>query len=247
MPYADHDGVRIHYHVEGDGPPLVMQAGYTLAIGAWYQWGYVDALKDDYRLILIDPRGHGASDKPHDPAAYETQTRAGDVIAVLDALGVQKAHYLGYSMGGRIGYDLAKLAPERLASLMIGASSPFASKAGYQDLLAQGMEAFLAQQPVPEHVLTPEFRALFLANDVKALMAASIDRPSVEDILPTLKFPCLLYAGDADAGYENFKRAAALIPGATFETLPGLDHWAGIYRSDLALPVIQSFLKRVMS
>ena len=60
MPFADHDGVRIHYHLEGDGPPVVMQAGFTLSIGVWYQWSYVDALKRDYRLILVDPRGHGS-------------------------------------------------------------------------------------------------------------------------------------------------------------------------------------------
>ena len=127
MPHANNDGIRIHYHVEGSGPPVVLHAGFTVDMHAWYEWGYVDALKSEYQLILVDPRGHGQSDKPHDPAAYEMALRAGDVIAVLDDLGIGQTHYLGYSMGGRIGFDIAKLASTRLRSLMIGGSNPFAS------------------------------------------------------------------------------------------------------------------------
>ena len=126
MPYADNRGVRIHYEVEGTGPPLVLQHGFTDSIGGWRQFGYVDALKGSYRLILLDARGHGASDKPRDPAAYDMALRASDVVAVLDELGVERAHYLGYSMGGRIGFDTARLALERLRSLLIGGAHPYA-------------------------------------------------------------------------------------------------------------------------
>jgi pimeloyl-ACP methyl ester carboxylesterase len=70
MSYADSRGIRIHYRVEGEGPPLVLQHGFTQSIDDWYEFGYVDALKRDYRLILVDARGHGQSDKPHDPNAY---------------------------------------------------------------------------------------------------------------------------------------------------------------------------------
>ena len=72
MAYVENDGVRIHYRVEGEGPPLFLHMGFSVDLTGWYEWGYVDALKDDYRLILIDPRGHGKSDKPHDPAAYQS-------------------------------------------------------------------------------------------------------------------------------------------------------------------------------
>jgi pimeloyl-ACP methyl ester carboxylesterase len=119
--YVDNDGVRIHYLVEGKGPPLFLHMGFSVDLTGWYEWGYVDALKDDYRLILIDPRGHGKSDKPRDSAAYQAAQRVGDVVAVLDDLGVERTHYLGYSMGGRIGFEVAQLAPSRLCSLIIGA------------------------------------------------------------------------------------------------------------------------------
>ena len=244
MPHANNDGTRIHYHVEGSGPPVVLHAGFTLDMHAWYEWGYVDALKSEYQLILVDPRGHGQSDKPHDPAAYEMALRAGDVIAVLDALGIGQTHYLGYSMGGRIGFDIAKLASARLRSLMIGGSSPYASNPHAGDF-ADGMAAFLDRQPLPDHIKTPAFQARMLAHDVEALIASCIDRPDVSDVLPTLTMPCLIYYGDADPGHARAREYVTQIPDATFVTLPGLDHWAGIYRSDLALPHIRAFLERV--
>jgi pimeloyl-ACP methyl ester carboxylesterase len=83
MPYARSQGLRLHYQVEGDGPPLVCQHGFGDSVESWYELGYVDALKDDYRLILIDARGHGASDKPHEPEVYSFQNVTADVVAVL--------------------------------------------------------------------------------------------------------------------------------------------------------------------
>jgi pimeloyl-ACP methyl ester carboxylesterase len=64
MPYVIHQGVQIHYQVEGEGPPLVLQHGFTQSLKSWHMAGYVNALQSHYRLILIDARGHGASDKP---------------------------------------------------------------------------------------------------------------------------------------------------------------------------------------
>lgn len=91
----------------------------------WQSYGYVQALKDDYRLILIDHRGHGGSDKPHDPGSYNPRSIASDKVAVLDDLNIHKAHYFGYSMGGLIGFVVAKYAPERFNSFIIGASHPY--------------------------------------------------------------------------------------------------------------------------
>src|SRR5438046_9019909 len=125
MPYANHQSTRIHYQVEGEGPPLVLQHGFTGNLKRWYSFGYVDALKADYQLILVDARGHGASDKPHDPAAYALPLRVGDVLAVLDALHLDKVDYWGYSMGGWIGFGMAKYAAKRVQSLVIGGAHPY--------------------------------------------------------------------------------------------------------------------------
>src|SRR5215216_5969719 len=113
MPYAHNHGIRLHYQAEGAGPTLVLQHGFSDSLESWYEMGYVTPLQQDYRLILIDARGHGASEKPHDPAAYTIQQQAADVVAVLDVLAIPIAHFFGYSMGGRIGFALAKYVPTR--------------------------------------------------------------------------------------------------------------------------------------
>ena len=79
MPYADNNGVRIHYHVEGQGQPVVMLHGLTTSMEQWIKAGYVDALKDDYKLILLDARGHGKSDRPYKPEDYEPILMAGEI------------------------------------------------------------------------------------------------------------------------------------------------------------------------
>lgn len=147
MPYADNRGIRIHYEVEGEGPPLVLYHGLGWSQRLWRIAGWTERLKDDYQLILMDARGHGFSDKPHDPRAYKMATRVTDVVAILDDLGIDQAHFLGYSMGGEVGWGIASLAPERFRSLILGGLSLYGSTPEGLDLLTlfqQGMEASLA-------------------------------------------------------------------------------------------------------
>ena len=123
MPRVDNKGISIHYRVEGSGPPLVLGHGFSDSSDVWYERGYVAALKPNYRLVLIDARGHGQSDKPHDPPSYTLEKCASDIVAVLDDLGMKTATYWGYSLGGRMGFALARQAPDRVACFVIGGAT----------------------------------------------------------------------------------------------------------------------------
>src|SRR6516225_866725 len=200
MPYAVNQGIRIHYRIEGDGQPLVVQHGFTDSAETWYEVGYVDGLKPHYRLILIDARGHGASDKPHEPDAYERERVVADITTVLDDLAIPRAHYFGYSMGGRIGFAIARYAPERVHSLIIGGGSPYPqSQVGPDRMLEafkQGAEAIPSLWGVP---IPPTVRARLVKNDVEALIAKRtnvLQGPGFAEILPTMIMPCLLFAGE---------------------------------------------------
>ena len=94
MPYFDNNGDRIHYQVDGKGAPLVLMHGTSGSVGDWYENGWVAGLKDDYQTILIDHRGHGYSDKPHDPNCYSLEISVSDVVGVLDELGIGRANYI---------------------------------------------------------------------------------------------------------------------------------------------------------
>jgi pimeloyl-ACP methyl ester carboxylesterase len=249
MPYAINQGVRIHYRVEGDGQPLVLQHGFTDSLETWYETGYVQALKPRYRLILIDARGHGASDKPHQPDAYDRERNVEDIAAVLDDLDLPRAHYLGYSMGGRIGFAIARYAPERVHSLILGGGSPYPqSQAGPDrmlEALKQGADAIPSLWGITE---PPELIARLVKNDAEALIACrtkGLLSAGFAEILPTMKMPCLLYAGEDDPVCAENRKCIRVMPNATFLSLPGLSHVEALSRSDLVLPRVKQFLETV--
>ena len=253
MTYVDSSGVSIHYQVEGSGPPLVCGHGFTDSLDSFYEAGYVHGLKGSYRLILMDARSHGKSDKPHDPSQYDLNLRVNDVVPVLDDLGIEKAHYLGYSMGGRIGFGIAIHAPERVNSLIIGGMHPYGSSGTNASVderierLEKGMESVIASMEAASGRSTsPERRAQMLQNDPQALIASSIelrDFLGIEDVLPSITMPCLLFVGEQDFLYEGVTRCVKDMPNATMVSFPGLDHGQAFQRSDLTLPHITKFLK----
>jgi pimeloyl-ACP methyl ester carboxylesterase len=247
MPYTDNDGVRIHYEVKGDGPPLVLQHGLSSNMSRWSAAGFVDALKSDYKIMLIDARGHGDSDKPYDADVYDRKIMASDVIAVLDAEGVDRSHYMGYSMGGSIGFGLAESYPDRFHSLIIGGMHPYPINGldNLIEMLKGGMEAWVgSMDPQP----TPERKKMLLANDPRSITAAALglrNRPDLSHVLPTMTMPCLVYAGDADDLQVGAEKCVKDMPNVTWASLPGLDHGQAMERSDMVLPHVRSFLSGV--
>ena len=244
MPYASNQGVRIYYEVEGHGPPLVLQHGSACSSAEWREMGYRDVLRRDYQLILIDARGHGASAKPHEPAAYALPLRVADVTAVLDALTIRHAHYFGYSMGGWIGFGLAKYAPERVRTLILGGAHPYAEPLqARQTIMNQGLDAFIAasERFLGCH-MTPTLRARLMTTDLQALRAQTHDRSSIADVLPRMAMPCLLFAGETEPRLPAVQMCMQHIPNVTFFVVPGCDHMGAWARSDLVLPHVTTFL-----
>lgn len=250
MSYVTHQGIRIHYQVEGEGPPLLLQHGFTQSLQSWHRAGYVNALQSHYRLILVDARGHGASDKPHDPAAYALPLHVGDIVAVLDALNLRVAPFWGYSMGGWIGFGMARYAPERAQALIIGGQHPYgrrlsaASRPDGADPQAF-VAAFLGRLGGDLTALSSERREELFANDFHALAAAQQDRPSLADILPTMTMPCLLYVGEADGPFPQLQTCITHMPNATLVSFPGLNHGETFRRADVVLPHVTRFLHAV--
>ena len=137
---------------------------------------------------------------------------ADDVVAVLDSIGIGKAHYFGYSMGAMIGFRVATRYPERFHSFILGGMSPYNDEASVKEreiimgrvkLLLNDPEAYLLdREQRMGRLLTPEDRNMLLSNDAEALIAvltSLMDLPPLTDHeLSGISLPCLVYAGELD-------------------------------------------------
>lgn len=185
--FFDSNGVRIRYVEQGQGPAIVLMHGYTGTLDRHFIANGVFAnLAKDYRAIAIDLRGHGKSDKPHDPKAYG-ETMAGDVVRLLDHLKIPRAHVLGYSLGAMIAARLATMHPARLMSVAYVASPPLLEGATYMETFAQEsvkeLESDLpfkslvvalqppGTKPPSDDEARKAMAPLVAANDVKAFAA----------------------------------------------------------------------------
>lgn len=246
--------------------------GFDASSEQFYFTGWVAALRDRYQLISIDSRGHGMSDKPHESEAYRMELSVSDVTAVLDDLGIPQAHYLGFSIGGRIGWGIAKYAPERVTSLIIGGigaedpdpNHPDAWSQEMIGLLRRGQGAVVAavreravreirvsQKPSVLETILSQRLQLISKCDPEALVASLLcwqkECLRISEILPSLTIPCLVFVSEADYNFKAAKAASELIPHAQFVSFPGLAHIETLARLDLVLPSVLGFLAKVDS
>jgi 3-oxoadipate enol-lactonase len=116
MRHADVNGIKIAYGVHGSGPPLVLIMGYRLSSLAW-PLDFIEALGEQFTVVVLDNRGTGASDKP--TIGYEISNMAKDVSGLLDHLKIERANVLGYSMGGAIAQEFVRQFPDRVLGLVV--------------------------------------------------------------------------------------------------------------------------------
>lgn len=200
------DGTRLNVLDLGDpGLPVVFAAhGFASSAAAnWIASGWERPLAEaGYHLVAPDLRGHGESDKPTDPERYRVPIIVDDAIRVLDAVGAEHAHWLGYSFGSRLGLEVARAHPGRIASLSLGGAAPTEPSA---ERLLQMLDELGLDDPA--------LRAF--AHGVSGSAPPPPDAP--------LGVPTVFVTGDADdVAAGNDALAAAL--GARSVTLPGRTH-----------------------
>ena len=256
MPFADNEGVKIHYQVEGKGSPIILITGFPGSIKGWYKYGYVDSLKDKYQLILIDKRGHGKSDKPHNPEDYLQEKFANDVGAVMDDLNIDKAHFFGWSFGGYIGIILAKYYPERFHSFILGGVSPqelqeeqLEASNSFFEAMRGGPEAFYAMYEKDGFEFTPEQRKEIESWDFDALSATTRSEDLFKNMEPQLleiDIPVFFFTGVNDNWYHHPRQVefSKKMKNAKVVGIPDYGHDV-IDHKDLVLPHVLEFLESI--
>ncbi len=202
----------------------------------WRRLGWYGAFeRKGYRAVALDLRGHGESDKPHDPAAYARADMAGDILALMDHLDLRRVDLMGYSLGAHLALALALARPERIANLILGGVGARLLPGGAAAIsgsmtLAEAMRAddpSLIDDPIPRG-----FRqfADIQGEDRLALAACAEGKgaaPSLAD-LAGLAVPTVVIAGARDTIAGDPTPLAAAIPGATSVALPACDHFSAI-------------------
>jgi pimeloyl-ACP methyl ester carboxylesterase len=263
MPFVKLDDVSLYYEDTGAGEPLFLISGQGSDHQSW------DPVRDDFaarhRVITFDHRGTGQSDKPNEPA-YTTRGFADDAVALLDHLGIARAHAYGISMGGRICQWLGIDHPSRVASLVLGCTTPgnahgirrppevdalMANRPADPDEAA----AFLMAQMVspkwsdanPDYVATVRERARHrIPTFAQKLHYAASEGHDTWDLLPTITAPVLVIHGTEDNinPSANGPLLADRIPGAELLMIEGGRHGFFIEFADQATPAVLDFIAR---
>jgi pimeloyl-ACP methyl ester carboxylesterase len=228
-----HDGVEIAFLDEGEGEPIVLVHGFaSTAQVNWVHPGWVATLtRAGRRVIALDNRGHGASEKLYDPAAYHSARMAEDVRALLDHLGINRADVMGYSMGARITAFFALAHPARLRRAVLGGlGMHLVEGVGLPEKVAEALEA-----PSLADVHDPTgrtFRAFAeqTKSDLAALAACIRGSRQVltRDEGAQINAPVLVAVGSKDKVAGSAPELTALLPAGRALDIPGRDHMLAV-------------------
>jgi pimeloyl-ACP methyl ester carboxylesterase len=229
----DSAGAEIAFIDEGEGDPVILVHGFASNVTFnWVDPGWVRHLtRAGYRVIALDNRGHGQSQKLHDPADYSAPMMADDVCRLMDHLGLGRADVMGYSMGARISAFFGVRAPDRARSLIFGGlgGNMVRGMAGTGPI-ANALEANSIDDVTNPTARTFRAFAEQTGSDLKALAAcirSSRDPITVDDV-GKLACPVLVAVGTKDVIAGPAEDLAKLIPGAKALPLEGRDHMKAV-------------------
>lgn len=246
--------VVIRYTDLGMGTPVVFVHGLT---GSGSMWRSFDAI-EGFRLIKMDCRGHGDSDRPHDVDAYGLEM-VEDVVRLLDHLEIEKAHLVGYSMGAEIVIKFGTLYPDRVRSLVAGGSGwSLESDANNYRLIAKSLKEGSGLGGVINSLGNGDqyeissleiamYDAMLLLEDTDALAAVSAGMEQLinlsADALASLDFPVLGIAGEHDPERENIERMGSVVPDFTMHVISDADHETAVADPEFRDEIVE-FLER---
>lgn len=228
MTHFQSDGLSLAYESVGDGPPIILVHGFASNRAVnWEGPNWFGALAAaGYRVVALDCRGHGESDKPHDVEAYRLSRHVQDVVALMDHLHITAAPLIGYSMGARIVLKLLLTRPARVTKAVLGGLGLPEREPKFVEAVAQAFEA-----PDLSTITDPiarRFRGFAerQGGDLLALAACFRGVHGPFDLLEAARIasPVLIVVGEKDDQITDPEALAAAIPGAHLVTVPERDH-----------------------
>ena len=268
MPDIEANGVRIRYEERGSGMAMVWAHGLG---GSWQAWeGVMDSLKDRYRVIAYDARGHGQTEKPDRPEAYSQDIMVEDMRGLMDALDINKTIVGGHSMGANVALNFALKYPERSIGLIpVGIGSGSSDREWWwewwgklADIADQeGMEAFLEEmKKLPawgvafaDPEMAKQITETVLSNSPKALASVirgvQRQRPGIFELAPRLErlpVKTLVVMSEGDAPVAECSRfMAEHIPKTALAVIPAKSHWTFDEAPEQFLQAVDQYVSRL--
>lgn len=237
--FSSFDHTRIYYESRGEGEPVVLVHGFIVNSNSWKQTAlYTNLLQAGYKVILLDLRGNGRSDKPHDSTAYKNDAEAKDIMLLLNKLGIKSYTAIGYSRGSIITARLLVLDKRVKAAVMGGMGTDFTNPDWPRRVMfyhALRGDDIPELKPVVENIKKQHL-------DQVALMWMQRYQPSTGiKTLNKVKQPILVICGDKDSDNGSASDLAKVFKHSAFEIVPG-DHGGAYHTNEFSDKVI-SFLK----
>jgi len=253
MPYANVNAARLYYEICGDGEDLIFLHGAGGNHLSW--WQQLPAFAAHFRCIVFDARGWGLS---HGDVAVGRWAFGTDLIALMDHLGVERAHLVAQSMGGRAVAGLARLAPHRIRSLVLSGTTAGATNDRIREIQDE-LQEVRGGASLRAHALADAFRSerpalALLYRQINLLNPARprgmLGRPpptyrgSMHEALAALRVPVLFIVGEHDriTSPQMIREASSLVGGSVFHEVAGAAHSAHFERADDWNRVVLDFL-----
>jgi pimeloyl-ACP methyl ester carboxylesterase len=242
---------RIHFVVEGErGAFLILHHGLFGSHRDWIQAGYVDALRDDFRLIIPDARGHGRSEAPVNADQFRLRQLSDDLIAIMNELDIRNAHFVGYSLGALVGCDLIMRHPERVRLIMAGGEAPLVTEEARAEwsewavsVQAQGFAPWAESQREAGRLVgltqqdgERQEAALVMLRAMAGWEVSPADQYQVNS-------PSTFFAAGNDPAYERVQTVARKFLRARFTAFPGHSHRSLFEQKETLLDGILRFIK----
>ena len=242
MGYFNFNNQRIFYEIMGDGKPLVLQHGYMQWGNDWHYAGWVKHLEKRHKLIIIDSIGHGRSTASEDVRDYTIEQGVDLIIGLMDSLRIIKFDFFGFSMGGRVGFQIASDYSHRIDRLIIGGMHP-RPPIKYRKQINFEEDANLVYEKT---TVFKHPRQSYNIDALKLCDDAQIKWKGIESKLGIISNRILLFSGDRDPYFEWVKDASLKLRNSSFVNLKGVGHVGSFYRINRSINLIIKFLRDKM-
>ena len=254
MPIALSMKQRIHYRLEGNkGSFLVLYSPFLQSLQGWYRRNYVKHLQNHCRLVLIDPLGQGRSDAPQEFEQYVMDSRAQNILDIMEELNVEKFHFLGLGIGAQVGFFMAAHYQNRVRSLIVAGAHPYPvttdlpkMQQWIQQLRTDGIVALLNSLK-SQQSLTREWE-LEVLQGIPEAYAMSLEAISqwdgIESLLESVSIPVLLITETGEEKFLAIREAGRIMPRARYMILPQLKYEDGLLDADIIAPHLIEFIRK---